>query len=55
MLWLEDEKVRASDGKAFDGFGGSLAVDGDTVIVGAAATALAGPLSGSAYAIDVSP
>ena len=55
LLWLEDEKVRASDGQAFDGFGGSLAVDGGTVIVGAAATTLAGPLSGSAYAIDVSP
>ncbi len=55
--WLEDEKVRASDGQAFDAFGGSLAVDGGTVIVGAARTALAGPLSGSAYAIgiDVSP
>ena len=55
LFWLEDEKVRASDGRAGDGFGGSLAVDGGTVIVGAAGTTQVGPLSGSAYAIDISP
>jgi hypothetical protein len=55
LRWLEDEKVRASDGRAGDGFGGSLAVDGGTVIVGTAGTTQVGPLSGSAYAIDISP
>jgi hypothetical protein len=32
---IEDAKIVASDGEADDGFGSSVAVDGDTVVVGA--------------------
>jgi hypothetical protein len=33
--WTERQKLTGSDGTAFDRFGGSLALDGDTLLVGA--------------------
>src|SRR5262249_11223350 len=34
--WSEQQKLTASDGKSGDSFGGSVAIDGNTVVVGAA-------------------
>jgi hypothetical protein len=34
--WTEQAKLVASDGAAFDSFGTSVAIDGDTIVVGAA-------------------
>ena len=45
----ETAKLTASDGAAFDNFGRSAAVDGDTVVVGAFGDDDNGSLSGSAY------
>jgi hypothetical protein len=33
--WGQVKKLTASDGAAFDGFGGSVAISGDTIVVGA--------------------
>jgi hypothetical protein len=48
--WTEQAKLVASDGAAFDSFGTSVAIDGDTIVVGAAGDN-AEPLfnTGSAY------
>ena len=45
----EEAKLTASDGAAGDQFGVSVAVDGETVLVGARFDDAAGPRSGSAY------
>jgi hypothetical protein len=47
--WTEQAKLLASDGASRDSFGGAVAVDGDTVIVGASGDDDNGPSSGSAY------
>lgn len=53
--WLQDEKLTAFDGEASDAFGGSVALDGTNALMGAGATTQVGPLSGSAYIIDITP
>lgn len=53
--WLEDEKLTAFDGEASDAFGVSVALDGNNALMGAGATTQVGPLSGSAYIIDITP
>lgn len=45
----ESSKLLASDGDAIDGFGFSVAIDGDAAIVGAWSDEALGVLSGSAY------
>ena len=47
--WTEQTKLTASDGAAWDYFGGSVSVSGDTVLVGAWGDADNGSASGSAY------
>ena len=47
--WTEQAKLTASDGAAGDIFGNSVAVSGDTAVVGACRNADYGPNSGSAY------
>ncbi|MGH2830101.1 MAG: Ig-like domain-containing protein, partial [Actinomycetota bacterium] len=48
--WTQQAKLTASDAAAFDRFGASVALAGDTAIVGSVDDADAGPESGSAYA-----
>ncbi|MCZ6739421.1 MAG: PKD domain-containing protein [Actinobacteria bacterium] len=47
--WSEQAKLTASDATAFDFFGFSVAISGDTALVGAENDDDAGPQSGSAY------
>jgi hypothetical protein len=47
--WTEQAKLLASDGEEGDGFGWSVSIDGDTVIIGAYGTDDNGDYSGSAY------
>lgn len=47
--WSEEQKLVASDGAADDRFGGSVAVSGDTIAVGAAQHDFQGINSGTAY------
>ncbi len=47
-------KLYASDGITGDSFGGSVAVSGDTVVVGAGGDDVHGENSGSAYVFDIS-
>ena len=47
--WTEQQKLTASDGAEDDRFGDTVALDGDTVVVGARLTDELGPDSGSAY------
>ncbi len=47
--WSEQAKLTASDAAADDAFGGSVAISGDTVVVGADGDDDAGSNSGSAY------
>ena len=48
--WVEQQKIIANDGGENDEFGSSVAVSGDTVVVGAVATTLGvNPGPGSAY------
>lgn len=47
--WVEQHKLTASDGAAFDQFGFSLALDGDTVVIGARQDDDLGVDSGSVY------
>gem|GEM_PF-930337 len=51
--WQEQEKLLADDGAAGDEFGNSVAISGNTAIVGAAYDNDAGSKSGSAYLYDV--
>jgi hypothetical protein len=48
-VWTEQQKLTASDGAASDQFGLAVAVDGDTVVIGAEADDDDGSSSGSAY------
>jgi len=50
--WIEVKKLNASDAAEGDRFGHSVAIHGDTIVVGAHATAGAGPDSGSAYIFE---
>ena len=47
--WGEVKKLTASDGQAFDQFGGSVAISGDTAVVGATGNDAKGFLAGAAY------
>ena len=47
--WTQQAKLIASDGAAHDVFGESVAVDGDTAVIGARLDDDNGPASGSAY------
>ena len=49
----EDLKLLASDGDADDRFGFSIAVSGNTAVIGAAWNDEDGDASGSAYVIDI--
>jgi len=48
-VWTEQAKLTASDGTNYDNFGRSVAVDGDTALIGASWDDDNGPESGSAY------
>ena len=48
-VWSQAAKLTASDGEAYDNFGISVAVDGDTVVIGASGDDGNGADSGSAY------
>ena len=47
--WTEQQKLTASDGDALDCFGCSVAISGDTAVMGAANDEAAGAFAGSAY------
>ena len=47
--WAEQQKLTASDGVQADGFGDSVALAGDTAVVGASADDDLGGSSGSVY------
>ncbi|MDO8749562.1 MAG: prepilin-type N-terminal cleavage/methylation domain-containing protein [Dehalococcoidia bacterium] len=48
--WSQQAKLTASDGAAYDKFGGSVAISGDTIVVGAFAADVGGnTYQGSAY------
>jgi len=47
--WVEEEKLTASDAVAYDYFGGSVGISGDTIVVGAYGNDDYGPYTGSAY------
>ena len=47
--WTEQQKLTASDGAAYDIFGESVSISGDTAIVGARHDDDKGSSSGSAY------
>ena len=47
--WTQQQKLVASDGVAYDEFGGSVTLDGDTLVVGAALDDDNGSASGSVY------
>ena len=48
-VWTEQQKLLASDGAAYDLFGGSVSISGDTMIAGALGNDVNGSESGSAY------
>ena len=47
--WTQKAKLLASDGAAYDNFGCSVALDGDTALIGAMRNLNNGTISGSAY------
>jgi len=47
--WIQEAKLLASDGEMNDWFGWSLAISGDTIVVGATGSTDAGDWTGSAY------
>ena len=47
--WDEVAVLRAGDGRTFDRFGRSVAIDGDTIVIGATGDDDAGLGSGSAF------
>ena len=49
ISWSQQAKLTASDAAAFDAFGKSVAIDGNTIVVGADLDSDAGSFSGSAY------
>ena len=48
-LWLQRAKLTADDAKAGDLFGNTVAINGETVVIGAPGVDDAGPESGAAY------
>lgn len=48
--WVEHDKLFAADGGAYDNFGTSLSLDGDTLVVGAVGHDFGVPNQGMAYA-----
>lgn len=52
-VWIEDEKLTASDGSLSDFFGSSVSVSGDAVLIGASGDDDHGLSSGSAYIFDL--
>ena len=52
-VWSQSAKLTPSDGAAYDYFGGSVAVDGDTAVVGAFGDDDNGSDSGSAYLFGI--
>lgn len=54
-VWSEQDKLTASDVAAADGFGGSVAIDGDTAVIGATFDDDNGDSSGSAYVFAPNP
>ena len=50
--WVQEAKLTASDAAASDEFGYSVAVSGDTVVVGAPFSSYAEPNSGAAYVFN---
>jgi hypothetical protein len=51
--WVESDKLTASDGEAEDHFGGSVAISGKTIVVGADGDDDSGLSAGSAYVYKV--
>jgi FG-GAP repeat len=51
-LWTQQAKLTSSDAAESDNFGASVALDGDTVLIGAYRDDDAGSQSGSAYVFD---
>ena len=49
VLWLQRGKLIADDGKAGDLFGNSVAISGETILVGAPGVDDSGPEAGAAY------
>ena len=49
IIWTQQAKLTASDGAADDRFGSSVAIDGDTIVVGALLNDDNGTDSGTAY------
>ena len=49
ILWLQRGKLTAEDGKAGDMFGNSVAINGETILVGAPGVDDAGPEAGAVY------
>ena len=41
-IWVEEQRLTSSDGAVFDSFGGTVALDGDTALIGARGHALVG-------------
>jgi len=50
--WQQTDKLTASDGLAFDGFGSSVSVDGDRLIIGAMLNDESGTSAGKAYVFE---
>ena len=48
-LWLQQAKLAAEDAKAGDLFGNSIAISGETIVIGAPGVDDAGPEAGAAY------
>jgi uncharacterized repeat protein (TIGR01451 family) len=49
LVWTQQQKLIASDGRPLDAFGASVSIDGDTVVVGAVAAEVG---AGAAYVFD---
>ena len=53
--WNQQAKLTAPDGSAYDGFGESVALDGDTVFIGASQHGDTGSHSGAVYIFERNP
>lgn len=49
LTWTQQAKITAADGTAFQAFGGAVALDGETALVGAQHKNILSPSLGSAY------
>lgn len=49
MMWVEEQKLVASDAAQDDAFGSTVSASGDVIVVGAWSNDAAGPTSGAAY------